>query len=258
MCTHSDGRKTLEERIKAIKWVEAHREGRHRAVDPPRIEPQAIDLPNIEPRNYVRMPDNYEDRLWAAFDDPITHPPVNDSGVTDESSDEIRKQLKDAFGLSAFRSNQLEAIKATLQGKDVFLLMPTGGGKSLCYQLPAVCSNKKFQGVTVVVSPLTALMEDQVSTLTSKGISAFYWSADSPQQEVTARLWSGDKMPALLYLTPEKLKASTGCRTLLKKLYNQGQLARFAIDEAHCISTWGQDFRSAVSHLLDQSTIPFY
>ncbi|EKM82896.1 hypothetical protein AGABI1DRAFT_104723 [Agaricus bisporus var. burnettii JB137-S8] len=232
-------RKTLEERIRAIKWVEAQRQSRHQTSDPP----------NIKLRNDVHMPDNDDEQLWTAFEDTPAHPLINHYDHIDEPSDEIRKQLKDVFGLSEFRANQLEAINATMEGKDVFLLMPTGGGKSLCFQLPAVCSNIKTQGVTVVVSPLTALMEDQVSALTSRGISAFYWSADSPQHEVNAKLWSGDRKPALLYLTPEKIKASPACRNLLLKLYNQGQLARFAIDEAHCISTWGQDFRSAYQGL---------
>lgn len=160
---------------------------------------------------------------------------------------ELRRLLEEIFGLSEFRTNQLGAMTATMDGRDVFVLMPTGGGKSLCYQLPAVCTTGKTRGITIVVSPLTALMEDQVSALTSRGVDAFFWNAESLQHEVNAKLWSDGKKPSLLYITPEKLKASPACKNLLNKLYRDKQLARFAIDEAHCISTWGQDFRNAVN-----------
>lgn len=239
--TDTDDRKELEERLEAIKWVEAQKQER-----------RSTDLLNLHSQDRIQAPDS-DDELWAAFDATSGTPAPPVTTYLDRlyiPSDELREKLKDIFGLTEFRPNQLEAITATMEGKDVFVLMPTGGGKSLCYQLPAVCTTGKTCGVTIVVSPLTALMEDQVSALVSKGIDAFFWSADSSQQEVNAKLWSGDKKPSLLYLTPEKLKASPACRHLLSKLYNQGQLARFAIDEAHCISTWGQDFRNAVSSLF--------
>lgn len=227
-------------------------------------QPMIIDLDeelDPEPPNRPQDPDSDEE-LWDSFGDMpgVTFstdtkapPPVVPAATIGHSQGaymkEVRRQLGAVFGLKDFRPNQLEAISATLEGRDVFVLMPTGGGKSLCYQLPAVCTTGKTCGVTVVVSPLTALMEDQVSALTSKGVDAFFWSADSLQHEVSAKLFSGDQRPALLYVTPEKLRASSSCRGLLNKLYRQQQLARFAIDEAHCISTWGQDFRSAYQGL---------
>ena len=215
-------------------------------------EESSANVPDyIEPDSDEELWDNFGDMPDAVFDSVAKVPPrvaaatlVHPQGLY---MTEVRRQLEDVFGLKEFRDNQLEAISATLEGKDVFVLMPTGGGKSLCYQLPAVCTSGKTYGVTVVVSPLTALMEDQVSGLTSKGIDAFFWSADSLQHEVSSKLFSSDKKPSLLYVTPEKLRASSACRSLLNRLYRQHQLARFAIDEAHCISTWGQDFRSAVS-----------
>jgi bloom syndrome protein len=217
-----------------------------------------VEKERLEPSTRAEEPDSDEE-LWDNFAevpvsvfDAITGPParlpaapIGNSGAVDMQ--EVHRQLQGIFRLKEFRPNQLEAITATLEGRDVFVLMPTGGGKSLCYQLPAVCSTGKTCGVTVVVSPLTALMEDQVSALTSKGIDAFFWSADSLQHEVSAKLFNGDKKPSLLYVTPEKLRASSACQSLLNGLYRGQQLSRFAIDEAHCISTWGQDFRSAVS-----------
>jgi len=204
---------------------------------------------HTEPDSDEELWDNFGDMPDAVFDSVAKVPSriMATALVQSPYMTEVRRQLKDVFGLKEFRDNQLEAISATLEGRDVFVLMPTGGGKSLCYQLPAVCTSGKTCGVTVVVSPLTALMEDQVSGLTSKGVDAFFWSADSLQHEVSSKLFSGDKKPSLLYVTPEKLRASSACRNLLNGLYRRQQLARFAIDEAHCISTWGQDFRSAVS-----------
>lgn len=161
---------------------------------------------------------------------------------------EIEQQLKTVFHLEHFRPNQLEAITAAMEGKDVFVLMPTGGGKSLCYQLPAVCDSGATSGVTVVVSPLLALMKDQVDALRAKNIDVFLWNGDTALDDVSARL-NSDTRPKLMYVTPEKLKESAQTKRYMSMLYNQNQLARFVIDEAHCISTWGQDFREAVSTL---------
>jgi hypothetical protein len=163
--------------------------------------------------------------------------------------------LKEVFGLHSFRKNQLEAINATLDGRDVFVLMPTGGGKSLCYQLPAVCYGGKTKGVTVVVSPLIALMQDQVHALQAKNVDVVLWNSEKSSdevQQIKARL-NGSKKPDLVYVTPEKLKESGVLKSILHRLYEGNDLARFVIDEAHCISSWGRDFREAVRSFLPSS-----
>jgi hypothetical protein len=161
---------------------------------------------------------------------------------------EAIRVLKEVFGLHSFRKNQLEAINATLDGRDVFVLMPTGGGKSLCYQLPAVCYGGRTKGVTVVVSPLIALMQDQVHALQAKNVDVVLWNSEKSSdevQQIKARL-NGSKKPDLVYVTPEKLKESGVLKSILRRLYEGKDLARFVIDEAHCISSWGRDFRDAV------------
>ncbi|KAF8964093.1 P-loop containing nucleoside triphosphate hydrolase protein [Flammula alnicola] len=160
---------------------------------------------------------------------------------------EIIRQLRSIFMLSEFRTNQLEAVTAALEGKDVFVLMPTGGGKSLCYQLPAICSTGKTKGVTIVVSPLLALMKDQVESLTNKNIDALLSNSETVGD--WQRLVVGNRKPSLWYLTPEKLRDNPKIDQILSKLYQGENLARFVIDEAHCISTWGQDFRDAYTAL---------
>jgi bloom syndrome protein len=161
---------------------------------------------------------------------------------------EVIQKLRDVFNLHSFRRNQLEAITATLDGKDVFVLMPTGGGKSLCYQLPAICDTGKTQGVTIVISPLLALMKDQVDSLHKKRIDALLSTS-----EIGADDWqlliASNRKPSLWYVTPEKLRQSPKVNQILDRLYKDKQVARFVVDEAHCISTWGQDFRDAVSTL---------
>ncbi|WP_218598388.1 DNA helicase RecQ [Polaribacter sp. NJDZ03] len=148
--------------------------------------------------------------------------------------------LKNVYGYDNFRPLQEEIINRTIDGKDSFVLMPTGGGKSICFQIPALV----FDGITIVVSPLISLMKDQVQALKSNGIKAdFFNSSISPQEEndVIGRAMNGELQ--LLYLSPEKLISVSN--TWLKEL----NIKLVAIDEAHCVSMWGHDFRPEYTQL---------
>ena len=149
--------------------------------------------------------------------------------------DRAEELLRRVFGLHAFRGFQADVIQTLAQGWDALVLMPTGGGKSLCYQIPALMR----EGVTIVVSPLIALMADQVAGLEELGISAAYLNSTlswNEQRGVQRRLAAGDIK--LLYVAPERL-VMPGTIELLKRL----RVGLFAIDEAHCVSMWGHDFR---------------
>lgn len=188
-------------------------------------------------------------RLYEAKDFVDHRPCISRDENVNSKMQRAKRVLRDVFGHNAFRPNQERIVLEAFEGRDVFVLMPTGGGKSLCYQLPA-CVN---DGVTIVISPLVSLIQDQVQQLEALDVGVANLNGDQDyetvQKPIISELFSNHNRIKMLYVTPEKIASSNTLNNIFDSLQKRGHLARFVIDEAHCISQWGHDFRKDYMNL---------
>lgn len=207
--------------------------------------------------NEINMPDEFmDDALWAglfemadgyeepdtAFGDVMQDPGEN--CIEQEKQYETPEDaLKGLFGYDSFRVGQKSVIDSILAGKDVLAVMPTGAGKSLCYQIPAML----LPGITLVISPLISLMQDQVKALNEAGVSAAFINSSLSESTFAETVWKAKRgYYKIIYVAPERL-VTEGFLTLAKQV----RISMVTVDEAHCISQWGQDFRPSYLKIVE-------
>ncbi|KAF7323407.1 Bromodomain-containing 7 [Mycena chlorophos] len=210
---------------------------------------------------------------WAEFDDfvdpnavetlwlPPSCPDPDSLALRDDMQNEYGEILQEIFGVQELHVDQAVAIDAALSGRDVFVLQPTGSGKSLIFQLPAVLESMattRPPKITIVISPLTALIRDQVAACRAQGITAVSLthedviSVSDLREQLMLDGRNADRgvdCPVLLYVTPERVLRGGWFRSVLQELYRHTRLARFVVDEAHCVLEWGLEFRPAYLEL---------
>lgn len=203
---------------------------------------QVVQNDRASSSDYIRISDSGAAQDLADFENQSLPSNEDLAGLTAAEPPKNRQEfyLRDVFRLQNFRGNQAEIIDASLRNEDVFVLMPTGGGKSICFQLPALMAD----GLTVVVSPLLSLIQDQISNLLRKNIPAAALNSNCTQseKELITKSLVGNRLK-MVYVTPELLNQSKQFVDLLGLLDRNKRLVRFVIDEAHCVSQWGHDFR---------------